>query len=137
MSNSGGGGSRDVTAYVVAPSAARGDFTGNDQVNPGYKGGHFLFRSVAGAGSTAAFPTWKIQGRVVGTTNYFTLATVTPTTLSTQQRWVALYPGLSTSGNGADADFIVNNTLPHIWRITSTNASTGTPTWLCSVHLVD
>ena len=127
-----GSGSRDVTSYTVVASAARTDLTDVDQVNPGYKGGYFCF-NITGA-TTANAVNLKIQGRMHGTTQYFTVARATASSADAVKT-LLLYPGVSTASTLHSE--VRSALLPHVWRIASTHSSTGTMTWSASVHLFD
>lgn len=126
--------SRDVAAFIVAASEARQDYTGPDISNPSYRGARFYF-DVTAAASTLAFPVFKIQGKIVGTTKYHTFFTLSGTTVQVQTMKALLYPGVSTASTlytDVRSDF-----LPKVWRIASTNTgTTGTVTWSASVDLI-
>lgn len=120
---------------IIVPSTARADYTGPDQKNDQFRGGDFILRQTA-QGSTTAFVTVKIQGRVYGSTEYYNIATITPATAAAFSKRVRIYPGASTAGNSTGLDpAVLNEFLPPVWRVTSTNASTSSVTWSLTGHL--
>lgn len=126
---------KTVTSLVVLPSEARGDVVGPWITNDQYRGGDFFVKQTA-QGSTLAFPTVKIQGQVPGSTEAYTITTITPATTPTWTKRVRVYPGASTALNSTGLDpTVLNDFLPGVWRVSSTNASTGTATFIVSAHL--
>lgn len=124
-----------ASSLVILPSEARGDVVGRWIENDQFKGGDFFVRQTA-QGSTLAFPTVKIQGQVPGSTEAYTVTTILPATAAAFTKRVRIYPGASTGLNSTGLDPVVlNDFLPGVWRITSTNASTGTVTFSVSAHL--
>lgn len=125
-----------VTSLVIAPSTSRGDFTSSDIVNDQFRGGDFIVDQTA-QGSTLAFVSVKLQGRIPGTTKYWTVGTISPATTATFQRRLKVYPGASTAldSTGLLAGVTVNDFLPAIWRIASTNVSTSACTFSLSAQL--
>ena len=120
---------------TIVASESRADFTGPDLKNDQFRGGDFFVEQTA-QGSTTAFVTVKIQGKVPGSTTYYTLATVSPSTTVTWSKRVRIYPAASTALNSTGLDpTVLNEFLPTIYRVTSTNASTSSVTWACSASL--
>lgn len=126
------GGSRDVTELIILASESRtsGETVSRDIVNPGYKGGHFIWQmstNTKSTGTTAFVTSMKIQGKIPGTTNYYDVAVFTNTTSATGgviTKRVALYPGLSTASTLANE--VRSDLLPHVFRVRSTmSTSTG------------
>lgn len=124
-----------VSSLVIFESLARGDTVGRWIENDQFRGGDFFVKQTA-QGSTLAFPTVKIQGRVPGTTEAYTVVTIAPATAAAWTKRCRIYPGASTALNSTGLDpTVLNDFLPGIWRVTSTNASTGTVTFSVSAHL--
>lgn len=124
-----------VASLVILPSESRGDTTTRDYVNDQFRGGDFFIDQTA-QGSTIAFVSAKLQGRVPGTTQYYTLATISPATAAAFTKRLRVYPGASTALNSTGLDpTVLNDFLPGIWRIASTNASTSPTTFSVSAHL--
>ena len=127
--------SKSASSLVILPSESRGDATGRWIENDQFRGGDFFVRQTA-QGSTLAFPTVKIQGQVPGSTEAYTVITITPATAAAFTKRVRLYPGASTSLNSTGLDpTVLNDFLPGIWRVTSTNTSTSPVTFSVSAHL--
>lgn len=126
---------KTVTSLVILASEARGDVVGRWIENDQFKGGDFFVKQTA-QGSTTAFATVKIQGQVPGTTEAYTVATIAPATAAAFTKRVRIYPGASTALNSTGLDpTVLNDFLPGIWRVSSTNASTSAVTFSVSAHL--
>ena len=124
-----------VSSLVIFDSAARADSTGRWYKNDQFRGGDFFVKQTA-QGSTTAFVTVKLQGRVPGSTEAYTIATISPSTTAAFTKRLRVYPGASTALNSTGLDpTVLNDFLPGIWRVTSTNASTSTVTFSVSAHL--
>ena len=125
-----------VASLTILPSEARQDAFSQEFVNDQFRGGDFFIRQTGGA-STASFVSVKLQGKVPGSTEWYTVATVAPATSTAFTKRLRVYPGASTALNSTGLDPTVQNDfLPGIWRIASTNVgTTGTVTWACSAHL--
>lgn len=125
-----------VTSLVFLPSTSRGDVTTRDYVNDQFRGGDFIVDQTA-QGSTVAFASVKLQGRIPGTTSYWTVGTIAPATSAAFQRRLKIYPGASTAldSTGLVAAATVNDFLPSIFRIASTNVSTSAVTFSVSAQL--
>src|SRR3990167_6904078 len=106
---------------VIAPSTSRGDFTTQDYHNDQFRGGDFIVDQTAQA-STLAFVSVKLQGRIPGTTKYWTVGTISPATTATFNRRLKVYPGATTGldSTGLVAAVTVNDFLPSVWRVAST-----------------
>jgi hypothetical protein len=123
-------------SYVAVASAAYGDLTGLDQVNDGCRGGYFTLDRTA-AGTTLAFPIVRIEGKIVGTTKYVELLRFTNTTVQTGTNTMLMHPDASTFGASTMAATQMSAMLlPAVWRVFSTNTSTGTVTWSLSASLI-
>lgn len=117
-----------VTGTVLVPSAARADYTGPDIPNTKYIGADIIVNQTAQA-TTDAFVTVKVQGKIPGTTSYYTVATITPATSASFSKRLKIWPGASTALDStglqpSPAPYAVNDYLPSVLRITSTNAAT-------------
>lgn len=124
-----------VTSLVILPSLSRADTTDRDYVNDSFRGADFFVNQTA-QGSTIAFVSVKLQGRVTGTTEYYTVTTISPATTATWTKRVRVYPGATTALNSTGLDpTVLNDFLPGIWRIASTNVSTSAVTFSVSAHL--
>ena len=128
-----------VASIVVLPSESRVDTTSPEFINDQFRGAEFIVRQTA-QGSTIAFVSVKVQGKVVGSTQYYTVATITPATSPAFTKRLVLYPGASTANNSttlepAAAPYVANEFLPARWRVTSTNASTSAATFSVSADL--
>lgn len=128
-----------VTSLTILPSASRADTNSVDYVNKKYIGAEFIVQQTA-QGSTTAFVSVKVQGKIPGTTSYYTVGTITPATSATFSKRMKIYPGASTALDStglqpAPAPYAVNDYLPAIWRISSTNVSTSAVTYSVSVNL--
>ena len=128
-----------VTSLVIIASASQGDVTSPEFLNDQFRGGQFILRQTA-QGSTISFANAKIQGNVVGTTQWYTVGTITPATAATFTKRLILYPGASTALNSTTleplaAPYAANEFLPAKWRVTSTNASTSAATFSVSCDL--
>lgn len=122
-------------SLVILPSTSRGDTTTMDYENNRWRGADFFVKQTA-QGSTLAFASVKIQGRVPGTTEYYTLGTISPATAATFTKRLRIYPGASTALNSTGLDpTVLNDFLPSIWRVASTNVSTSSVTFSVSAHL--
>ena len=126
---------RQNESYTIYASGARADTNSADIVNVGYAGGIFTF-DVTATVSTATTPSFKIEGKVPGSTKYYRIATITSTANSGVHR-VVVYPGVSTANAstvGVVAQEHVSQPLPHIFRIASTGTgSTGTITYSAGI----
>lgn len=125
-------GSRDVTSMTVMASEARtsGETVSRDFTNPGHKGGHFIWQmstNTKSTGTTAFVTSMRIEGRIHGTTTYYTVGVFTNTTSATGgviTKRLILYPGVSTASTVANE--VRSDVLPHVWRMRSTmSTSTG------------
>lgn len=123
-----------VSADVILASASRGDTNTRDFNNDSYAGADFFVDQTA-QGSTTAFVSVKIQGKIPGTTIYNTIATVSPATTPTWTKRVRIYPGASTSLDSTGiTTSTINEFLPPIWRIATTNVSTSNVTFSVSAY---
>lgn len=129
---------RAQESVVILPSASRGDTNSADLKNHGYAGGVFTFDLTATA-TTATTPSFKVEGKVPGTTKYYRIATVTSTANSGVHR-VVVYPGASTanaSTAGVVAQELVSQPLPFEFRVGSTGTgSTAAMTYSAAVDLI-
>ncbi len=126
---------RLVTSLVILPSASRADENSRDYVNDQFRGGDFFVQQTA-QGSTLAFVSVKLQGKVPGSTEYYTLATISPATSAAFTKRLKIYPGASTvSDSTVLSQAVVNDFLPGIWRIASTNVSASNVTYSVSANL--
>mgnify|MGYP001610871309 CR=1 FL=1 len=106
-------------------------------MNDAFRAADFFVDQTAAA-STLGFVTVKVQGRVPGTTKYYTITTISPATTSTWQKRVRLDPDASTTLYSAGlVPTVLHEPLPAIWRVASTNASTGTVSYSVSANLYD
>ena len=118
-----------TTSLVILPSTSRGDTTTRDHVNDQYTAADFIVDQTA-QGSTVAFVSVALQGRVLGTTKYYTVGTISPATAATFTRRLKVGPQATTAlDSTALVTTTVNEALPPVWRIASTNVSTGTVTY--------
>ena len=126
---------RAVPLTILA-SASRTDTTTQDYVNDQFKGGDFIVDQTV-QGSTIAFVSVKLQGRIPGTTAYWTVGTISPATTATFRRRLKVYPGATTAidSTGLVATVTVNDFLPAVWRIATTNVSTSAVTYSISANL--
>lgn len=123
-----------VTSLVVMESASRGDAFSQEFVNDSFRGCDLFLRQTAQA-STIAFASIKLQGRVPGSTEWYTVAAVSPTTAVPFTKRLRVYPNASTALNSTGLDPAVQNDfLPGIWRVASTNVSTSACTFSVSGH---
>ena len=104
-----------------------------------HRGGEFILRQTAAA-TTVSFANANIQGNVPGTTQWYTIATITPATAATFTKHLTIYPGASTVNDStalqpAAAPYVINGLLPNRWRIPSTNVSTSAATFSVSANL--
>lgn len=126
---------KPVSHFIVFESASRTDTNSRDIENDQFRGGDFFLRQTA-QGSTIAFVSAKIQGKVPGSTEYYTIATISPSTTATFTKRVRIYPGASTALNSTGLDpTVLNDFLPSIWRVATTNVSTSAVTFSVSAHL--
>lgn len=120
---------------TILESASRNDTTTRDFTTSDFRGAEFFVKQTA-QGSTLAFVSVKVQGRVPGTTEYYTVGTISPATTATFTKRLRIYPGASTALNSTGLDPAVQNDfLPPIWRIASTNVSTSACTFSVSANL--
>ena len=124
-----------TTALVILPSTSRGDTTTRDYVNDSYSAAEIFVDQTAQA-STVAFVSVKLQGRVLGTTQYYTVGTISPATAATFTRRLRVGPLATTAlDSTALVTTTVNEPLPPVWRIASTNVSTAAVTFSVSANL--
>lgn len=124
-----------VESFVILPSESRGDTTTRDYETPRFSAADIFVRQTA-QGSTTAFVSVKLQGRVPGSTEYYTVATVSPSTTAAFTRRLRVRAGGSTAlDSTALTTTTVNEALPAIWRIASTNVSTSAVTYSVSANL--
>lgn len=129
-----------VTSLTILESASRSDVTTQDYKTPNYRGAEFIVNQTAQA-STTAFPTISIQGRIAGTTSYYTITTMTPATAVPNSKRLRIYPGASTANDSTGlqpsaAPYTINEALPAIWRVKSTNVSTSACTFSLTANLI-
>lgn len=129
-----------VSSLTILESASRGDTTTRDFQTPHYKGAEFILNQTAQA-STVSFANAVIQGRIAGTTSYYTIGTMTPATAATFSKRLRIYPGASTALDSTGlqpsaAPYTINEHLPAIWRVKSTNASTSAATFSLTANLL-
>src|SRR5438105_3858159 len=132
-----------ITASTLGAKAAT---TGGWIKNPGCLGAIFTFHVTAH--STTTRPTFKVQGRVGGTTDAYTFATIATTASSGTGKVAILkvHPLLSTAGGVGSAGTtntvgsprkFVRDLLPAQFRVNSTNlGGAGTVTWECFVDFL-
>lgn len=127
--------SAKTVALTILPSESRADTTTQDYANDQFKGIE-LYVDQTAQGSTTAFVSVKLQGRIPGTTKYYTVGTISPATAATFQRRLRVYPGATTAldSTGVVATS-VNEYLPAIWRVATTNVSTSAVTFSVSANL--
>lgn len=126
---------KQSVSLTILPSESRTDTTTPDQVNDQFRGGEFFVDQTA-QGSTDAFVSVKLQGKIPGTTKYWTVGTISPATAATFQRRLRVYPGASTvSDTTGIVTTVVNDSLPPVWRIATTNVSTSAVTFSVSANL--
>ena len=128
-----------LQTLTILPSASRAVRTVSDDVkNPHAIGGHFVFR-VTVNNSTVVSPRFIVEGRVPGTTKYYTIGTVGTATGSTANgiRRLFISPGLSTEDQPfTGEEEVVSQPLPYIYRVSSTATSTGSITYSAGVDLI-
>ena len=126
---------RQNESLTIYASGARADTTSDDIKNVGYAGGIFTFDLTATV-STATTPSFKIEGKVPGSTKYYRIATLATTANSGVHR-IIVYPGVSTANAstvGVVGQELVSQPLPHIFRVASTGTgSTGTLTYSAGI----
>ena len=79
-------------ALTILPSESRTDTTTRDFTNDPFRGADFYVDQTV-QGSTLAFVSVKLQGKIPGTTKYWTVGTIAPATAGTFQRRLRVYPG--------------------------------------------
>ncbi len=127
--------SKVTVPLTILASTSRGDTTTRDYTFDEFRGADFFVKQTAQA-STLASVSVKIQGKVPGTTEYYTLATISPATAATFTKRLRIYPGASTALNSTGLDpTVLNELLPATWRIASTNVSTSAVTFSVSANL--
>jgi hypothetical protein len=120
---------------VILASESRSDTTSRAIENDQFRGGDFFVRQTA-QGSTTAFVSVKLQGQVPGSTEWYTIGTISPATTATFTKRLRVYPGASTALNSTGLDpTVLNDFLPSIFRVASTNVSTSAVTFSVSAHL--
>ena len=124
-----------AVALTILPSESRADTTSPEFVNDQFKGADFFVDQTV-QGSTTAFVSVKVQGKIPGTTKWWTVGTIAPATAATFQRRLRVYPGATTAldSTGVIAT-AVNESLPSIWRVATTNVSTSAVTFSVSANL--
>lgn len=126
-----------ATSLLILPSASRDDTNTQDFKNDQFVGGDFFVDQTV-QGSTLAFVSVKLQSKIPGTTKYWTVGTVSPSTTATFQKVLSVSPGNSTFLEGETTGItgtLINGYLPGIWRISSTNISTSAVTFSVSANL--
>lgn len=128
-----------VGGLLIVPSAANVDVTLPDQINESYRGMRLIINITAGS-TAATKPTFKLQGKIYGSTSYYNLWTQQATT-AVQVLKVLLMPGASTLDKSTAAAYtkIINDFVPPVWRLASTNLGAGVAglaTWSASVDLL-
>ena len=128
-----------VTSLVILPSASRGDTNSVDYTNDQFLGGDFIVDQTV-QGSTTAFVSVKIQGKITGTATYYTVGTITPATAATFSKRLRIYPGASTVNDStalqpSPAPYTLNEFLPPVWRVATTNISTSAVTFSVVANL--
>ena len=118
-----------AVSLTILPSGARGDINTRDYVNDAFRGGEFIVNLTA-QGSTDAFPTIKIQGKIGDTTSYHTVGTITPATSTAFTKRLVIYPEATTALRSTEMEpaptpHVVNEFLPPVWRASSTNSAGG------------
>lgn len=133
----------EAIAYAVVDVGAHADLTGIDQKSLGNRGGYFTLTRSLTPGSTDAFPIVRLQGKIAGTTSYFEFFRfVNASTSQAEETTVLIHPDASTFGTaGSTTNEFTAATmrampLPAVWRVFSTNTSTGQPIWGLSANLV-
>lgn len=134
-------GEQTASALVVKSlTASTGDVTGPEMRNDQFRGGDFIVEQTA-QGSTLAFVTVKIQGRIAASsTTWYTVGTIDPATTAVFRKRLRIYPGASTANDStalqpSPAPYTLNEFLPPIWRFTSTNSGTVSVTWSLTANL--
>lgn len=137
-----GNSNREVSVFAAVDKSAHADLTSIDFENHGARGGYFTLDRDATAGSTVAFPIVRLQGKIMGTTEYFEFFRFTNTTSQDETNTILIHPDASTFGTASastafTAAQMTALPLPAVWRVLSTNTSTGEPIWGLSVNLVE
>lgn len=133
---------RDNTSVLIQASAASTSATSPWIKNEGTKGGIFTFH-VTAEESTAAKPTFTVQGRVGGSTVAYNLAQVASTAGVSSVVTLVVYPGASTAGarpagggGSTGAHDVSSVPLPYQFRVRGVSATTATVTWAAWVDLL-
>lgn len=129
-----------VTSLTILASESRGDTTTRDFQTPHYKGAEFIVNQTA-QGSTTAFVSATIQGKIAGTTSYYNIGILSPATSAAFSKRLRIYPGASTALDSTGlqpsaAPYSINEHLPAIWRVKSTNVSTSAVTYSITANLL-
>lgn len=134
--------SRDNTSVLVQASAASTSATSGWIKNPGAVGGIFTFL-VTAEQSTAAKPTFTVQGRVGDSTRAYNLAQVASTAGVASVVTLVVYPGASTAGarpagagGSTGAHDVASLPLPYQFRVRGVSATTAEVTWQSWVDLL-
>lgn len=133
---------RDNTTVLIQASAASTSFTGPWIKNPGAVGAVFSFH-VTAEQTTAAKPTFTVQGRVGNSTVAYNLAQVASTAGVPSVVTLVVYPGASTAGarpagagGSTGGHDVTSAPLPYQFRVRAVSATTGDVTWAGSVDLI-
>lgn len=134
---------RSNTSVTILASAASTGQTSAWIKNEGYKGGIFIFE-VTAEGSTAAKPTFTIQGKVPGSTRAFNVAQVASTAGVPSVTTLVIYPGASTAGSrpagaggSTGAHDVWSVPLPYEFRVRGVSATTADVTFSAHASLIE
>lgn len=119
-----------AASLTIIPSANQGDVISPTFTNDQFRGGEFILRQTAQS-STSSFANANIQGLVPGTTQWYTIGTITPATAATFTKHLTIYPNASTANDSTTlqpsaAPYAINGFLPNTWRVSSTNTAATT-----------
>lgn len=133
---------RDNTSVLIQASANSTDTTSGWTKNPGAVGGIFTFL-VTAEQTTAAKPTFTVQGRVGDSTRAYNLAQVASTAGVPSVVTLIVYPGASTggarptgAGGSTGAHDVTSAPLPYQFRVRGVSATTADVTWQSWVDLI-